>query len=77
MHPCSSDIKDQNSIPGNNLMTVLSTLLIVWSMCTAIFVGMVIYRGHLTRHEIGEVFLNENVAQDRELEHVEIGRRID
>jgi hypothetical protein len=58
-------------------MTVLSALLVVWSLSTAIFVMLIIYRGHLTRHEIGEVFLNENVDHDREVEHEEIGRRID
>jgi hypothetical protein len=58
-------------------MTALSAFLMIWSICTAIFVALVIYRGHLTRHEIGEVFLNDNVDHDREIEHDEIGRRID
>jgi hypothetical protein len=57
-------------------MTVLSTLLVIWSLCTAIFVALIIYRGHLTRGEVDEVFLNDNVEHDRELEHDDIVRRV-
>lgn len=57
-------------------MTISPWMLIVWSLSAAAFVALIIYRGHLTRHEIDTVFLNENVDSERELEHAEIGRQI-
>ena len=57
-------------------MTISPWMLIVWSLSAAAFVALIIYRGHLTRHEIDTVFLNDNVDHERELEHVEIGRRV-
>ncbi len=57
-------------------MTVLSTLLLIWSILTAAFVALILYRGHLTRREVDGVFLNENVDHDLEIEHDEIVRRV-
>jgi hypothetical protein len=42
-----------------------------------VFVGLIIYRSQLTRHEVDEVFLNDSVDHEREIEHDEIVRRVD
>jgi hypothetical protein len=58
-------------------MTILSAILIAWAICLMVFVGLVIYRSQLTRHEMDEVFLNDNVELEREIEHDDIVRRVD
>jgi hypothetical protein len=51
-------------------------MLAVWSLSLAAFLGLIIYRGHLTRHEIDTVFLNDGVDDHHEQEHDEIVRRV-
>jgi hypothetical protein len=58
-------------------MTVLPIMLFVWALCLMIFIALIIYRSQLTRHEVDQVFLNENVDQSIELEHDDIVRRVD
>ena len=58
-------------------MTILSAMLIAWALCLVVFVALVIYRSQLTRHEVGEVFLNDGVDNTREIEHNAIVRRVD
>ena len=57
-------------------MTPLPIMLAIWTMCTTVFIALVIYRGHLTRHEIDQVFLNDAVEHNREIEHDNIVRRV-
>ncbi len=57
-------------------MNALPTMIIVWALCTAVFVALMVYRGHLTRHEIDTVFLNENVDHDHAMEHAALVRRV-
>jgi hypothetical protein len=51
-------------------------MLVLWSLCTAAFVALMVYRSHLTRHEIGRVFLNENTDASHLLEHEMIVNRV-
>jgi len=51
-------------------------MLAVWSLSLAAFLGLIIYRGHLTRHEIDTVFLNDGVDDQHEKEHDDIVRRV-
>jgi len=52
-------------------------MLIAWALCLLIFFALILYRSQLTRHEVDEVFLNDTVDHDREVEHDEIVRRVD
>jgi hypothetical protein len=58
-------------------MTILPLMLIAWALCLMIFVALIIYRSQLTRHEVDQVFLNENIDQANEIEHDDIVRRVD
>jgi len=58
-------------------MTILSAMLIAWALCLLIFFALILYRSQHTRHEVDEVFLNDTVDHDREVEHDEIVRRVD
>jgi hypothetical protein len=58
-------------------MTILPIMLIAWALCLMIFVALVIYRSQLTRHEVDQVFLNDNVDHSNEVEHDDIVRRVD
>jgi hypothetical protein len=57
-------------------MAYFPVILSFWAFCTVAFVALVIYRGHLTRHEVGMVFLDDSVTQHNEREHNEIVRRV-
>ncbi|HEY5328863.1 MAG TPA: hypothetical protein VIJ79_03180 [Acidobacteriaceae bacterium] len=58
-------------------MTILSAMLLAWALSLLIFIALIIYRSQLTRHEVDEVFLNDSVDREREIEHDEIVRRVD
>ncbi len=58
-------------------MATLQVLIVVWSLCTGLFLVLILYRSHLTRHEVDVVFLNENAGDTRETEHDDIVRRVD
>ena len=40
-------------------MNLLSILLSIWAILIAAFLGMMIYRGYLTRQEADQLFLSE------------------
>jgi hypothetical protein len=58
-------------------MAILSMLLIAWALCLMVFVALVIYRSQLTRHEVDQIFLSENIDHVVEDEHDDIVRRVD
>jgi hypothetical protein len=58
-------------------MTILPIMLIAWALCLMVFIALIIYRSQLTRHEVDQVFLNENVDHAVEEEHDDIVRRVD
>ena len=61
-----------------NLATAVQavpTMLVVWAAVTACFVGLLTYRGQLTRYEQERLFLNEATAIGAR-KHTEIVGRI-
>ena len=53
----------------------LTALLIVWSICTAVLVILLIYRGTLTMHEDDQLFL-DSAESHMEKEQVELRVRV-
>jgi hypothetical protein len=43
-------------------------LLSVWAALTMCFVGLLVYRGQLTRYEDEQLFLNDNNTHEREMQ---------
>lgn len=58
-------------------MTTLHLMLFAWLICLLVFVALLVYRSHLERHEVSEVYLDENAEQDREAENDDLVRRVD
>jgi hypothetical protein len=56
-------------------MSAIPVLLIVWGAVTACFLGLLAYKGQLTRYEEDQLFLNENVSQEQKLQS-EIVRKV-
>ena len=50
-------------------------LLVVWALLTALFVGLLTYRGQLTRYEDEQLFLTDN-NPDEQRRQTEIVRRV-
>ncbi len=44
----------------NSAVSAVPTLLIIWATLVACFVGLLTYRGQLTRYEDDQLFLAEN-----------------
>ncbi len=57
-------------------MTMNPILLAVWAVLAACFVGLLIYRGQLTRYEDDQLFLNESLHQHEQQQQYTIVRRI-
>lgn len=57
-------------------MNTLHILAIVWGICVTAFVGLMVYRGHLTVHETDQLFLSETALPIAQEEHEKIVRRI-
>ena len=53
-------------------------LMIVWAILAASFLGLLVYRGQLTRYEDDQLFLNDDHAQTAEhaQQHVQLVRKI-
>jgi hypothetical protein len=51
-------------------------LLAVWIFLAVCFLGLLIYRGQLTRYEEDQLFLNEAVDQHEQQQQTEINRRL-
>jgi hypothetical protein len=56
-------------------MTYIPVLLIVWAAVTACFLGLLAYKGQLTRYEEDQLFLNETVSHEQVLQ-TEIVRKV-
>lgn len=56
-------------------MSVIPVMLIVWAVIAACFLGLLAYRGQLTRYEEDQLFLNENESNEQR-EQSEIVRKV-
>ena len=57
-------------------MSTLSIMAIVWGIFVTAFVGLMVYRGHLTQHETDQLFLSESALPTVQEENDEIIRRV-
>jgi hypothetical protein len=56
-------------------MNAIPLLLIVWAAIVACFLGMLAYKGQLTRYEEDQLFLSETVSHEQQLQS-EIIRKV-
>jgi hypothetical protein len=56
-------------------MSTLPVLLIIWAAIAACFLGLLAYKGQLTRYEEDQLFLNETVSHEQEIQ-TEIIRKV-
>jgi hypothetical protein len=56
-------------------MSAIPVLLIVWAAITACFLGLLAYKGQLTRYEEDQLFLNETVSHEQ-MAQTEIVRKV-
>ena len=56
-------------------MDAIPVLLIVWAAILACFLGLLAYKGQLTRYEEDQLFLNDTVSQEQQLQS-EIIRKV-
>ncbi len=56
-------------------LSAVPTLLVVWAVTTALFVGLLTYRGQLTRYEDEQLFLAD-INPDGPRKQSEIVRRV-
>jgi hypothetical protein len=57
-------------------MSAIPVLLIVWAASTACFLGLLAYKGQLTRYEEDQLFLNEAVVTHEQTLQSEIVRKV-
>ena len=57
-------------------MNELPIMLVMWGVCVAAFVALMLYSSHLTRQEVAQVFLNENTDEGPEAQLNDIVRRV-
>jgi hypothetical protein len=57
-------------------MTYIPVLLIVWAAVTACFLGLLAYKGQLTRYEEDQLFLNEAIITHEQTLQSEIVRKV-
>jgi hypothetical protein len=65
------------SKPGmeESVMSAIPVMLIVWAAVAACFLGLLAYRSQLTRYEEDQLFLNDNVSHEQEVQ-TEILRKV-
>jgi hypothetical protein len=56
-------------------MSAIPVLLIVWAVIAACFLGLLAYKGQLTRYEEDQLFLSETVSHEQEVQ-TEIVRKV-
>lgn len=56
-------------------MSAIPMLLIIWGAVAACFLGLLAYRGQLTRYEEDQLFLNDSVTHEQEAQN-EIVRKV-
>jgi hypothetical protein len=59
----------------NTIMDAIPVLLIVWAAIAAVFLGLLAYKGQLTRYEEDQLFLSDAVSNERQLQS-EIVRKV-
>jgi hypothetical protein len=57
-------------------MSVIPVLLIIWAGVTACFLGLLAYKGQLTRYEEDQLFLNDNIVTHEQTVQQKIVRRV-
>ncbi len=63
------------SVSLESALAAVPMLLVVWALLTALFVGLLTYRGQLTRYEDEQLFLTDN-NPDEQRRQSHIVRRI-
>jgi hypothetical protein len=58
-------------------MTLNPIVLTVWAVLAAVFFGLLIYRGQLTRYEDEQLFLGDSVTKHAMEEHNQIISRVE
>ena len=58
-----------------NPMDAIPVLLIIWAAIVACFLGLLAYKGQLTRYEEDQLFLSETVTHEQQLQS-EIVRKV-
>jgi hypothetical protein len=56
-------------------MDAIPVLLVLWAAIAACFLGLLAYKGQLTRYEEDQLFLTENVTHEQQLQS-EIVRKV-
>ncbi|WP_260740441.1 hypothetical protein [Tunturiibacter lichenicola] len=56
-------------------MSALPVLLIVWAVFAACFLALLAYKGQLTRYEEDQLFLNETLSHEQQVQS-EIVRKV-
>ena len=57
------------------VMESIPVLLIIWAAIVACFLGLLAYKGQLTRYEEDQLFLSESVSHEQQLQS-EIIRKV-
>jgi len=57
-------------------MDALPVMVVIWGVVVAAFVGLMVYRGVLTRQETDQLFLSENTPEFELEENESILRRV-
>ncbi|HXC97052.1 MAG TPA: hypothetical protein VNU92_15235 [Edaphobacter sp.] len=58
-----------------NMMNALPVLLIIWAAIAACFLGLLAYKGQLTRYEEDQLFLSDSASNEKQLQN-EIVRKV-
>ena len=56
-------------------MSAIPVLLIVWGAVAACFLGLLAYKGQLTRYEEDQLFLNDTLSHEQQVQ-TEIVRKV-
>lgn len=57
------------------MMNAIPVLLLIWAAIAACFLGLLAYKGQLTRYEEDQLFLNESESHEQR-EQTEIVRKV-
>ncbi len=58
-----------------NVMHAIPVLLIIWAAIAACFLGLLAYKGQLTRYEEDQLFLSDAASNEKQLQN-EIIRKV-
>ena len=57
-------------------MDAMPVVLVIWTVAVAAFVGLMIYRGQLSRNETDQLFLSENTPEFEREAQESVQRRV-